>query len=85
MVHARGSAAAKVPAGAAIVAGLVAAFVIGAPASRAGRRAVGVTVFTPALMLRSAGRLARHLADRHRLAAWKAHWRAAGPKWSRHR
>jgi hypothetical protein len=25
------------------------------------------------------------LADRHRLAAWEAHWQATGPKWSRHR
>lgn len=44
-----------------------------------------VAVFTLALVLGSAGWLARRLADRRRLAAWEAAWRATGPKWSRRR
>jgi hypothetical protein len=44
-----------------------------------------VTVFALALVLGGAGRLGRRLADRRRLAAWEAEWRATGPKWSRHR
>jgi hypothetical protein len=41
-------------------------------------------VFAVAMLLGGAGLVARHLADRHRLAAWDAEWRATGPQWSRH-
>jgi hypothetical protein len=37
-----------------------------------------------AMLLGVAGFFARRVADRRRLAAWDAAWRAAGPKWSRH-
>lgn len=36
-----------------------------------------------AMLLGSAGLFARHVADRRRLAAWDAQWRATGPQWSR--
>jgi len=36
------------------------------------------------MLLGGAGFFARRVADRRRLAAWDAAWRAAGPKWSRH-
>jgi hypothetical protein len=41
-------------------------------------------VFALAMLLGGAGALARHMADRRRLADWDAEWRATGPKWSRH-
>ena len=41
-------------------------------------------IFAVALLLGGAGWCARNVADRRRLAAWDAQWRAAGPKWSRH-
>jgi hypothetical protein len=41
-------------------------------------------VFALAILLGGAGFFARHGADRRRLAAWDAEWRATGPNWSRH-
>jgi hypothetical protein len=41
-------------------------------------------VFAVAMLLGGAGLFARRVADRRRLAAWDAEWRATGPKWSRH-
>lgn len=41
-------------------------------------------VFAVAMLLGGAGWFARRVADRRRLAAWDAQWRATGPRWSRH-
>jgi hypothetical protein len=41
-------------------------------------------VVAVAILLGGAGLFARQVADRRRLAAWDAQWRATGPRWSRH-
>jgi hypothetical protein len=41
-------------------------------------------IFVLAMLLGGAGFFAGHVADRRRLAAWDAEWRATGPRWSRH-
>jgi hypothetical protein len=41
-------------------------------------------VIALAMLLGGAGWCARQVADRRRLAAWDAQWRATGPRWSRH-
>jgi hypothetical protein len=46
--------------------------------------AAAAAVFAVAMLLGGAGWCARRVADRRRLAAWDAAWRAAGPRWSRH-
>ena len=46
--------------------------------------AATAAVFTLAVLVGGAGWFARRLADRRRLAAWDAQWRATGPRWSRH-
>jgi len=43
-----------------------------------------VAVLILAELLCGAGLAARGVADRRRLAAWDAEWRAIGPKWSGH-
>jgi hypothetical protein len=45
-------------------------------------QAATLAILALALSLGSAALCARHLADRRRLAAWDAEWRATGPKWS---
>jgi hypothetical protein len=46
--------------------------------------AAAAAVIALAMLLGGAGLFARHVADRHRLAAWDAQWQMTGPKWSRH-
>lgn len=46
--------------------------------------AIMAAVFAVAMLLGGAGLFTRHVADRRRLAAWGAAWRATGPRWSRH-
>lgn len=72
-----------------ILAGLMAAFVIGGPLAagrwaHAGAARATLAVLALAVVLGEAGLLARYLFDRRRLAAWDAEWRASGPKWSHH-
>jgi len=72
-----------------ILAGLVSAFVIGAPLAAGrwahdGAASATLAVLALAVVLGEAGLCARYLVDRRRLAAWDAEWRAIGPKWSHH-
>jgi hypothetical protein len=44
--------------------------------------AVGISVFTLAVLLTVTGLVTRWMLDKRRMAAWDTEWRATGPRWT---